>query len=86
MKIKKDVIAKNYNFNLRDFYSEEEINKMLKKLGTLEEFSDIKNESYLSDWLFHYYDDLFCLNNVPTLEEVQKLIDGTYDWIMEMED
>ena len=84
MKIKNDVLNPEYSFDIKDFYSPEEIKQFLDvcKASKEEQYKYISSEEILSDWIFHQWDDLFCGGNTPTIEEVQQQFDDFRNWFL----
>lgn len=39
----------------------------------------------LSEWIFHWYDNMFCGNYNPTEEEIQAYFQEQYEEIMQMQ-
>ena len=61
------------------YLSQKQINSLLNKCKAVESLKCINSEVMLSEWVFHWYDNMFCGGYNPTEKEIQDYFQEQYE-------
>jgi len=64
------------------YLSKEQIKNLLNKCKEVPDLQIIDSEEMLSEWTFHWYDNMFCGNYNPTEEEIQAYFQEEYEAVL----
>lgn len=66
------------------YLSKEQVKNLLTKCKEVPSLNVITDENILSEWVFHWYDNMFCGNYNPTEKEIQDYFQEQYTEVMQL--
>jgi hypothetical protein len=66
------------------YLSKKQIKNLLNKCKEIPSLHAVKDEEWLAEWTFHWYDNMFCGGYNPTEEEIQAYFQEQYEGVLAM--